>query len=133
MNQPQSKVQSGSDFTPLQLILKPTGLTITINRPETIVGRHSEADIRLPLPDVSRRHCRISYHAGNWHVTDLQSLNGVFVNGDRCRESRLEHDDEIRIGGFTFVVDLRSGRSSQADAQRYSVFTDTPGSQRRAS
>lgn len=133
MTQPQTTEETPHSFTPMHLILKPTGLTITINRPETIVGRHSEADIRLPLPDISRRHCRISYTGQSWHICDLQSLNGVYVNGDRCHESRLQHDDEIRIGGFTFVVDLHSGQKTQSVSKRPSTYSDSTGGQRRAS
>ena len=48
---------------------------------DMLIGRHSQADIRLPLPDVSRRHCRFFFGEGVWQVLDLNSLNGVFLNG----------------------------------------------------
>src|SRR5207302_3068317 len=46
-------------FAPLHLMLEPAGLWIEVHRPEAIVGRHSSADVRLALPDISRRHCRL--------------------------------------------------------------------------
>src|SRR5215475_6553132 len=68
-------------FVPLRLVMRPGGVAVELTRPDMLLGRHSEADIRLPLPDVSRRHCRIVLHDGQWHIFDLDSLNGIFVNG----------------------------------------------------
>jgi pSer/pThr/pTyr-binding forkhead associated (FHA) protein len=94
----------GSDVTPLRLILAPSGMTVDLTRAEVVVGRHSDADVRLPLPDVSRRHCRFTFHDGVWRVFDLNSLNGLFVNGDRVADSVIQNGDSVRIGGFTFRV-----------------------------
>src|SRR5229473_2849513 len=69
-----------SAFIPLKLILQPNGPVLELTRPDTLMGRHSEADVRLPLPDVSRRHCRFLFADGAWQIFDLDSLNGVFVN-----------------------------------------------------
>ena len=74
-----------------------------------VLGRHSEADVRLPLPDVSRRHCRFVFSAGHWRVIDLGSLNGIYVNGEPVQQAELHHSDTLRIGGFVFEVDLRPG------------------------
>jgi predicted component of type VI protein secretion system len=93
-------------FFPLRLQLLPGGLSLELTKPNQLLGRHSQADLRLPLPDVSRRHCRLVFEAGGWHVVDLESLNGVYVNGERVRESALRPGDRLRIGGFTFAVEL---------------------------
>jgi pSer/pThr/pTyr-binding forkhead associated (FHA) protein len=94
-------------FTPLRLVLQPGGLAVECTRPDLVVGRHSGADIRLPLPDVSRRHCRLLCTEGIWQVIDLNSLNGVFVNGERVRQATLHHQDHLRIGGYLLEVDLQ--------------------------
>src|SRR5262245_55506457 len=93
-------------FVPLRLLLQPGGLCVELNRPDMVVGRHSSSDVRLGLPDVSRRHCRFVFTEGRWQVFDLNSLNGVFVNGERVQQATLDHGDLIRIGGFTFEADL---------------------------
>src|SRR5262245_54237465 len=98
-----------ADFVPLRLLLQPSGMVIEANRPEMLIGRHTEADIRLPLPDVSRRHCRLVFTEGCWQVIDLNSLNGVQVNGEQVLQAPLEQGDVLRIGGFTFAVDLSEG------------------------
>jgi pSer/pThr/pTyr-binding forkhead associated (FHA) protein len=84
-----------------------------------IVGRHSQADIRLSLPDISRRHCRFVFTDGGWQVIDLYSLNGVFVNGERLHESVLRHGDRVRIASLIFEVDLES-QVSQAPIRKAS-------------
>jgi pSer/pThr/pTyr-binding forkhead associated (FHA) protein len=89
---------------------------VEFNRPEMLVGRHSVADLRLRLPDVSRRHCRFVFAAGRWQVFDLNSLNGVFVNGQRVHEATLANGDMIRIGTYTFKVELRASLSPQPAA-----------------
>jgi pSer/pThr/pTyr-binding forkhead associated (FHA) protein len=93
-------------FVNLQLRLLPGGPTVELDRPDMLLGRHSEADIRLALPDVSRRHCRFVFQHGFWKIIDLKSLNGVFVNSERMHEATLYEGDEVRLGGFTFSVHL---------------------------
>jgi pSer/pThr/pTyr-binding forkhead associated (FHA) protein len=95
-----------ADFVPLRLLLQPGGLTLNVDKPDTLVGRHSAADVRLSLPDVSRRHCRFTFVDGCWQVHDLNSLNGVFVNGERLQEAVVRHGDRLRIGSLTFEVAL---------------------------
>jgi pSer/pThr/pTyr-binding forkhead associated (FHA) protein len=131
-----------SPFIPLKLMLQPSGPVVELTRSDMIMGRHSEVDVRLPLPDVSRRHCRFVFTDTAWQVFDLDSLNGVFVNGKRVQHAILRDHDSLTIGGFRFTVDLsgsaadNSGRSEEvihriADAlPRTAPDTD---SQRKAS
>jgi pSer/pThr/pTyr-binding forkhead associated (FHA) protein len=106
----------GPPFVPLRLVLQPSGATIEVDRPDAMIGRHTEADIRLPLPDVSRRHCRLLFVEGCWQVIDLHSLNGVFVNGEQVLQAPLEQGDLLRVGGFTFAVDLSGGTAETSAA-----------------
>lgn len=100
-----------SAFKPLRLLAQPGGLCIELTRPDMLIGRHSEADVRLALPDISRRHCRFVFAEGHWQVFDLNSLNGVYVNDERLQEATLCQGDMIRIGGLTFLVDLSAGQA----------------------
>jgi len=93
-------------FFPLRLVLQPGGTTIELTRPDTLLGRHSAADVRLPLPDVSRRHCRCLFAEGNWRIVDLNSLNGLWVNDEHVQQAILQQGDVLRLGGFTFSVEL---------------------------
>ncbi len=102
----QLRLHGAAEPAPLRLVLQPSGMVLEVTRPEAVIGRHSEADVRLPLPDVSRRHCKLTFMGGGWQVIDLNSLNGIQVNGEQVLQAPLEHGDMLRIGGFTFAVDL---------------------------
>src|SRR6185437_13972961 len=72
---------------PLRLTLEPSGLIVEVTQANTLVGRHHEANLRLPLPDVSRQHCRLLFENNAWRVRDLKSLNGVYINDVRVQEA----------------------------------------------
>jgi pSer/pThr/pTyr-binding forkhead associated (FHA) protein len=124
-----------ADFVPLRLVLQPSGASVELTQPDMLVGRHSQADIRLPLPDVSRRHCRFIFGQGVWQVLDLNSLNGVFLNGEPIRQATVQQGDLLRIGGFTFAVDLTAANSPATDASEgliRSIFKTLPAPSREA-
>jgi pSer/pThr/pTyr-binding forkhead associated (FHA) protein len=100
---------------PLHLVLEPVGPRIEVHRPDVIVGRHSEADVRLGLPDISRRHCRLVFEDQHWRVYDLSSLNGVHVNGDRMQEATLYHGDQLRLGTCAFIVEYAAPSADAGD------------------
>lgn len=108
-------------FVPLHLLLLPGGLRLELTRPDMMIGRHSSADIRLALADVSRRHCRFVFQHGSWKVIDLNSLNGVYVNGERMHEAVLYEGDHVRLGSFTFQVHLSSPQRHVAPSLRQSA------------
>ena len=67
-----------------------------------LIGRSSEA---LPLTDmtISRRHAELIPDDGQWHINDLQSANGSFVNGVRVTGvTLLRTGDQIRTGSTLF-------------------------------
>jgi hypothetical protein len=69
-----------------------------------VVGRSSEADLPLGDPEVSRRHARFEAERGVVYLTDLQSSNGTFLNGERVYESiELRPGDHIDVGSTRMV------------------------------
>jgi pSer/pThr/pTyr-binding forkhead associated (FHA) protein len=106
--QPAALPERKADFAPLQLVLVPSGMTVELRKTEQTIGRHSDSDIRLPLGDVSRRHCKIIHADDTWEIIDLDSLNGTFVNNQRVRQAVLRHGDRIRIGSFLLEVRMLS-------------------------
>jgi pSer/pThr/pTyr-binding forkhead associated (FHA) protein len=111
-SRPLHREELPAAFIPLKLVLQPNGPVVELTRPNMVMGRHSEADVRLPLPDVSRRHCRFVFTDGVWQVFDLDSLNGVFVNDKRVPHAVLRDHDRLTIGGFQFTVDLSPAEAS---------------------
>jgi len=71
------------------------------------------ADCRIQLRDLgaSREHCVVEPKGERWHISDLASHNGVFVNGLRIKAITLEPDDEITVGQTKFVFEDDRPRS----------------------
>jgi predicted component of type VI protein secretion system len=71
-----------------------------------IIGRSPEADIRIPVSDVSRSHCEIAVSGKNVVVRDLGSSNGTFVNDKKVSDAALKAGDRIRVGPVLFTVQI---------------------------
>ena len=82
------------------------GQAYPLVRAITVLGRGTDADIRVEDPGVSRKHCEIVVGAPAI-VRDLKSTNGTFVNGQRVEEVALEDGSVVKIGGTSLVY--RSG------------------------
>ncbi len=79
--------------------------------PDTLalIGRESRA---IPMSDntVSRRHCELVPHDGQWILKDLGSSNGTYVNGLRVDNTyALKLGDQIRVGKTLLVFGAQPG------------------------
>jgi hypothetical protein len=82
------------------------GQAYPLVRAITVLGRGTDADIRVEDPGVSRKHCEIV--VGNPAlVRDLKSTNGTLLNGEKISEAPLEDGSVVKIGGTSLVY--RSG------------------------
>lgn len=68
-----------------------------------VIGRSEEANFRIDHPSISRAHARIDLESGKWTISDLDSINGIFVNTFRKDDYVLKAGDIIRLG----TVELR--------------------------
>jgi hypothetical protein len=78
------------------------------------VGRHASNELRIADPRISCVHAQITYDGGVYAITDLDSTNGIYVNGEQIpRHSTrvtLHEGDVIEFGGrgvVTFAFHLR--------------------------
>jgi pSer/pThr/pTyr-binding forkhead associated (FHA) protein len=72
-----------------------------------VIGRTAEADLRLPLPSVSRRHCEIVVDSKGPRARDLGSSNGTYLNDLRLTsETALSPGDTISIGPCRFAIQI---------------------------
>lgn len=79
------------------------GTVLPITDSPAIIGRESAATLYLPEASVSRRHSQIEREGDEFIVTDLDSLNGTFVNDVPVKRRSLQHGDRIRIGNSHFL------------------------------
>ncbi len=69
------------------------------------IGRSPDCDICLADPLVSRNHARLRLTPAGGEITDLGTINGTYVNGQRIRSTAVNNGDVIEIGKVQFVVD----------------------------
>jgi hypothetical protein len=62
------------------------------------IGNDPSCDIVLPDVDVSGTHAEVWYEKGAWHIKDLGSRSGTFVNGEQVAEAVLEDDMRVLFG-----------------------------------
>lgn len=80
--------------------------SFSLSRDVTVIGRREDADFRIPLSDVSRKHCRLIKDGNQLIVEDLGSANGTLVNGERVSDHEVSPGDRLQIGPLQFVVQI---------------------------
>ena len=70
---------------------------------QAVIGRSKECDIQLPDPNVSRRHAEVRQEGAAYWVIDLDSTNGMEVNGRRQKRAKLRQGDRITLGSTELV------------------------------
>jgi len=65
---------------------------------EVHIGRELDNTLRLADPSISRHHCVIRQTGNGYEVQDLQSSNGVLLNGSRVQTSPLRDGDRVTLG-----------------------------------
>jgi hypothetical protein len=63
-----------------------------------LLGRSKECDVRISDPNVSRRHAEVRQEGSGYWVVDLDSTNGMEVNGRRLKRAKLEDGDRLTLG-----------------------------------
>ena len=94
-------------------LLDVNGTQHPIQPPGLVVGRGTEADVRINDPGVSRRHVEFTVSGSESglaiEVHDLGSTNGMLVDGHRISRTGLRDGSEVRIGNTTMTVRVVEG------------------------
>ncbi|MEX1366280.1 MAG: GGDEF domain-containing protein [Nannocystaceae bacterium] len=95
---------------------------------EHVVGRSTDADVRLDDEGISRSHAMLRRRAdGSVEVSDLDSTNGTFVNGAQIRHFTLSDGDRIQIGSVTILkFSYQDSLEEQFQQQLYESATRDP-------
>jgi pSer/pThr/pTyr-binding forkhead associated (FHA) protein/tetratricopeptide (TPR) repeat protein len=105
------------------------GQEFLLDKAAVVIGRTDENDVVINHRSISRHHAKVVRENGHYHVVDLQSANGVRVNGEEYGKVELRRGDHIDLGhvrlrfvapgeDFIFerdaqVVDVTGGKSSR--------------------
>ncbi|MFF9183290.1 FhaA domain-containing protein [Streptomyces misionensis] len=79
-----------------------------ISRPTLVLGRSTEADVRIDDPGVSRRHCEIRTGTPST-IQDLGSTNGIVVDGQHTTRATLRDGSRIVVGSTTVIYRQAEG------------------------
>ena len=90
---------------------KHKGATFAIDEEPLVIGRETAATVCLADASVSRRHSKIEKKDDSFVITDLESLNGTFVNDVPVRSRVLEHGDRVRVGDSQFLFLAHEGEA----------------------
>ena len=74
------------------------GHTLRVDKRRVVLGRSRECDIQVEDPNVSRRHAELRQEGSTYWIVDLDSTNGIEVNGRRAQRAKLESGDTFTVG-----------------------------------
>jgi hypothetical protein len=78
--------------------LEVNGAKHELDQVQTTIGRARDCDIQLADQNVSRRHAEVRQEGAAYWVVDLDSTNGMEVNGRRVKRAKLRQGDRITLG-----------------------------------
>jgi hypothetical protein len=93
----------GMEGAPEPATLTVNGSQHRLEKPVVVIGRSKESDIRVADPNISRRHAEIRQEGSTFWLVDLDSTNGVAVNGRTLKRAKLENEDRITLGSTELV------------------------------
>lgn len=96
---------SGSSSSGLgELLPVGGGAPVALPKPKLTVGRHGSCDIAMPYPTISAQHCELEFTSGYWRIRDLDSRNGITVDGEKRESSWLMPGDVLGIAKYRYKV-----------------------------
>ena len=80
-----------------------------LRKRRTVIGRSKDCDLQLDDANASRRHAEVRQEGTSYWIVDLDSTNGLEVNGRRAKRAKLDTGDKITIGSTDLVFDVETG------------------------
>jgi hypothetical protein len=83
------------------------GQTKRVDKRRILLGRSRECDIQVEDANVSRRHAELRQEGASYWIVDLESTNGIEVNGRRVKRAKLDSGDSFTVGStdITFTTE----------------------------
>jgi len=79
-----------------------------VDKQRLLIGRSRDCDVQLNDANVSRRHAEVRQEGTSYWIVDLDSTNGIEINGRRLKRAKLEHGDRVIIGSTEVVFHRES-------------------------
>jgi len=120
--------------------LTPPAITVTIEKDEAEktefcftdsfrIGRGTQCDVFINDNMVSRQHAEIRFEESLWRVYDLDSANGIWVDGEKVEQAPLKNNTRIRLGPIGPVLsvaiqEIRPAEKIKVDRHSVDSYTD---------
>ena len=94
------------------------------------IGRGEKTDTRLSDMTVARLHCELRCEGGAYLLSDLESVGGTFIAGQRIQDHTLKHGEELQIGNTRLklfssaITDTQDLANTQKPALNPKIRTD---------
>jgi pSer/pThr/pTyr-binding forkhead associated (FHA) protein len=100
---------------------------VKLEKSKITLGRGLNVDLTIQDRLASRLHCVIEFKNNAWHITDLKSRNGTYLNGERIQEARLNIGDRIRIGEKVLVCERAAVKGTETVIRELQNEMDSGG------
>jgi len=88
-----------------RLISERSGRTIPLTEKRLVIGRRKTCHIVLPYREVSAHHCQMYVVEGFWFVKDLDSGNGIRINGKPVKRGRMDPGDTLTVAKYNYRIE----------------------------
>jgi FhaA, N-terminal domain/FHA domain len=87
------------------------GRRMRVDKRRVVLGRSRECDIQIEDPNVSRRHAELRQEGAAFWIVDLDSTNGIEVNGRRVQRAKLDSGDVVTVGSTDITFSTERERA----------------------
>ena len=101
------------------------GREIRLQKGLVVLGKDSSCQIPIPDPGISKRHAQITVREQSLLIEDMDSRNGLFVDGKQIYSRSLKEGDRAGLGNVIFEV---RRKEAQAPAFNHPYMTPYPSS-----
>ncbi|MEL6545247.1 MAG: FHA domain-containing protein, partial [Myxococcota bacterium] len=113
----------------LEVLVKQHGqpyLRVALDHSPAVIGRDSEASVRLDSKKVSRNHARLEFSERGIRIIDSGSRNGFKVDGEQTEQASLTSKNTVKIADFEFRIRLTSSPRVTPGQPLYYTVRETP-------
>ncbi|HXY79964.1 MAG TPA: DUF3662 and FHA domain-containing protein [Gaiellaceae bacterium] len=104
---PQEPEGGPGEAEPVIAVLSWGGHSHRVESPRAVLGRSRDSDVQIDDVNVSRRHAELRRESDGFWIVDLDSTNGVEVDGRRVKRAKLEPGGSFTVGStvVTFATE----------------------------
>lgn len=89
------------------------------------LGRSGQNEIRILDTEVSRQHALIRLLDGQWQISDLNSSNGTYLNGQPVTTAAIESGDQIQIGRTILLFTRQQSQADRTIVERINLVANS--------